>query len=65
MNLGGPEIVILLAVVLLLFGSSKVPQLARSLGSAKREFETAQKEGDDGARTDIVEAASSDGVQRP
>ncbi len=46
MNLGGPEIIILLAVVLLLFGSSKVPQLARSLGSAKREFETAQKEGD-------------------
>lgn len=46
MNLGGPEIVILLAVVLLLFGSSKVPQLARSLGSAKREFETAQKDGD-------------------
>ena len=46
MNLGGPEIIILLAVVLLLFGSSKVPQLARSLGSAKREFETAQKDGD-------------------
>lgn len=45
MNLGGPEIIILLAVVLLLFGSSKVPKLARSLGSAKREFETAQKEG--------------------
>lgn len=44
MNLGGPEMLILLAVVLLLFGSSKVPQLARSLGSAKREFETAQKE---------------------
>ena len=56
MNLGGPEIVILLAVVLLLFGSSKVPQLARSLGSAKREFETAQKEGD-AARTEVAEAA--------
>ena len=54
MNLGGPEIVILLAVVLLLFGSSKVPQLARSLGSAKREFETAQKDGD------AAPAASSD-----
>jgi TatA/E family protein of Tat protein translocase len=31
--------------VLLIFGSSKVPQLARSLGSAKREFESGQKEG--------------------
>jgi sec-independent protein translocase protein TatA len=57
MNLGGPEIIILLAVVLLLFGSSKVPQLARSLGSAKREFETAQKEGSDADRTEVAEAA--------
>ncbi len=57
MNLGGPEIIILLAVVLLLFGSSKVPQLARSLGSAKREFETAQKEGSDADRTEVSEAA--------
>jgi sec-independent protein translocase protein TatA len=38
MNLGGPELLIVLAVVLLLFGGSKVPQLARSLGQAKKEF---------------------------
>ena len=57
MSLGGPEIVILLAVVLLLFGSSKVPQLARSLGSAKREFETAQKEGD---TTDAAAAGAAE-----
>ena len=56
MNLGGPEIIILLAVVLLLFGSSKVPQLARSLGSAKREFETAQKEGTEAASAEVAEA---------
>ncbi len=36
---GGPELLIILAVVLLLFGSTKVPQLARSLGEARREFE--------------------------
>ena len=35
---GGPELLIILAVVLLLFGSTKVPQLARSLGQASREF---------------------------
>lgn len=45
MNLGGPELLILVAVVLLLFGSSRVPQLARSLGRAKHEFESATKEG--------------------
>ena len=38
-NIIGPELLIVLAIALLLFGSSKVPQLARSLGSAKGEFE--------------------------
>ena len=38
MNLGGPELLIVLVVVLLLFGSKKVPELARSLGKAQREF---------------------------
>jgi len=51
MNLGGPELLILVAVVLLLFGSSRVPQLARSLGRAKHEFESATKADPDGERT--------------
>ena len=38
MNLGGPEMLIVLVVVLLLFGSKKVPELARSLGRAQKEF---------------------------
>ena len=38
MNLGGPELLIVLAVVLLLFGARKLPELARSMGQAKREF---------------------------
>lgn len=38
MNLGGPELLIVLAVVLLLFGARKVPDLARSLGEAQRAF---------------------------
>ena len=44
MNLGGPELLIVLAVVLLLFGAKKVPDLARSMGQAKREFEDGSKE---------------------
>ena len=39
MNLGGPELLIVLAVVLLLFGGRKLPELARSMGQAKKEFE--------------------------
>ena len=38
MNLGAPELLIVLAVVLLLFGARRVPDLARSLGEAQREF---------------------------
>jgi sec-independent protein translocase protein TatA len=38
-NIVGPELLIVLAIALVLFGSSRLPQLARSLGSAKGEFE--------------------------
>ncbi len=35
----GPQLLIVLVVVALLFGGSQLPKLARSLGSAKSEFE--------------------------
>jgi len=35
----GPDLLIVLAIVVLLFGGSQLPKLARSLGSAKSEFE--------------------------
>ena len=37
-GLGAPELLIVLAVILLLFGGAKLPKLARSLGQAQREF---------------------------
>jgi sec-independent protein translocase protein TatA len=37
-NLGPTELLIILAVVLVLFGGSKLPKLARSLGQAQTEF---------------------------
>jgi sec-independent protein translocase protein TatA len=39
MDIGPVELLIVLAIVLLLFGSTRLPKLARSLGSAKAEFE--------------------------
>ena len=44
MNLGAPELLIVLVVVMLLFGAKKVPDLARSLGQAKREFDEGSHE---------------------
>ncbi len=38
MNLGAPELLIVLLVVLVIFGGSQLPKLARGLGSAQREF---------------------------
>jgi len=39
MDIGPPELLIILAVVLVLFGGKKLPELARSLGKAKQEFQ--------------------------
>ena len=39
--LEGPELFIILLIALLLFGGTKLPGLARSLGQAKREFHDA------------------------
>ena len=36
--MGGVELLIILAIILLFFGAKRVPELARSLGRGKREF---------------------------
>jgi sec-independent protein translocase protein TatA len=43
-NLGGGEIFLILAVVLLFFGAKKLPELARGLGKGIREFKDASRE---------------------
>ncbi len=45
MNLGPTELIIILAIVLLLFGSRKLPDLARSLGKSSKEFKRGMAEG--------------------
>ena len=42
---GAPELLIILAIVFLVFGASRLPHLARSLGKAKSEFHEGMKEG--------------------
>jgi sec-independent protein translocase protein TatA len=41
--LGGWEIVLILAVVLILFGAKKLPELAKGLGQGVKEFKKASR----------------------
>ena len=45
MNLGAPELIIVLLIILLVFGGTKLPKLARSLGRAQSEFKQGINEG--------------------
>ncbi|KQB43349.1 Sec-independent protein translocase TatA [Flavobacterium sp. L1I52] len=43
-RLGLPEILVIIAVVLLLFGGKKIPELMKGLGSGIKEFKNAAKD---------------------
>lgn len=68
-GLGTPELLIILAVIILLFGASKLPELARGSGRALRIFKAETKglgDGDDDARTAEqreIEARNADAEQ--
>ena len=60
-SLGGPEVVILLLVVLLLFGAKRLPEAARGLGKALRILKSeAQGASDEQSRS----SAPGDDTQR-
>lgn len=44
-SLGAPEILVIVAVIALLFGAKKIPELARSLGRSQSEFKKGLREG--------------------
>ncbi len=44
-RLGVTEILVILAIVLLLFGGRKIPELMKGLGSGLKEFKNASKDG--------------------
>jgi len=43
-NLGGGEIILILALILILFGARKLPELAKGLGQGIKEFKKATRE---------------------
>lgn len=43
-NIGMPELLVIALIVLVLFGSKKIPELAQGLGKGIREFRKASRE---------------------
>jgi len=48
---GGWEIILIIAVLLLLFGGKKIPELMKGLGSGIKEFKNASKDGEQPANS--------------
>lgn len=62
-NIGAPEIIIVLVVVVLLFGARKLPELARSIGASAKELRAGMAEGAEGDDAD-GDGADGDGADQ-
>src|SRR5439155_11583842 len=58
-NLGGGEIILILAIVLILFGAKKLPELAKGLGQGIKEFKKATDNASEGMREALEETSPS------
>lgn len=56
---GGPELIIILVVVLVLFGGSQLPKLAKNLGKAQKEFKAGMEDADKPANTNSTTSSST------
>jgi sec-independent protein translocase protein TatA len=65
----GPEWIVVLVVLVLLFGAKKLPELARSVGKSTSEFKKGMSEGaseaEDAGTSGTSEAPASDAADRP
>ncbi|MFT6862901.1 MAG: sec-independent protein translocase protein TatA [Akkermansiaceae bacterium] len=64
-TLGGPEMILIFLVLLLLFGAKKLPQLARGIGKSMGEFRKAREEFEDEIRKggDDIDVAEAPGKE--
>jgi sec-independent protein translocase protein TatA len=57
-SVGAPELILVFLVVLLLFGATQLPKLARSMGQASKEFRQGLAEG-------VQDDEDADGEKKP
>ena len=58
MNFGTTEIILVVAVLFLLFGASRLPQLAKSLGQSRKAFKEGLREAEEAETVDRVSAGA-------
>jgi sec-independent protein translocase protein TatA len=63
--LGGTEVVLILAVVLILFGAKKIPELAKGMGQGIKEFKKATREVTDEIHNAPVETSAKPAAPAP
>lgn len=51
-NLGLPELLVILVIVILVFGAGKIPQLGKGLGEGIKNFKDAMRHGESGDKKD-------------
>lgn len=61
MNFGTTEIILVVAVLFLLFGASRLPQLAKSLGQSRKAFKEGMREAEEEDRAEQARLSSSAG----
>lgn len=59
MSFGAPEIFIIVAILILLFGAKKIPELARGIGQGIKEFKNARDDSEPKEVEDQSEESSS------
>jgi sec-independent protein translocase protein TatA len=64
-NLGGWEILVIILIIVLLFGSTKIPQLMRGVGSGINEFKKGLKEGEAEAKAEEAKADAAKAEAKP
>ena len=61
-NLGLPELLVILVIVVLVFGAGKIPQLGKGLGEGIKNFKDAMRDGQAG---DSKDGPKNDGTDKP
>jgi sec-independent protein translocase protein TatA len=59
MNFGTTEIILIVAVLFLLFGATRLPQLAKSLGQSRKAFKDGMREAEEEERAEAQKLSSN------